>query len=481
MPTNLRATSCAALLALLCAAASAGPGVTVLHSFDYADGQYPQGRLLYGSDGRLYGSTYAGGLAGYGTVFAVGKDKTHTVLHAFDGNDGNSLDSGLLQAASGALFGTTPQGSTCVGSLCTGFGGTVFTLASDGSSFATLRRFTGSGGPEGWQPGALVDGGDGFFYGTTRTGGASNMGTVFRVSPDGSLGTLFHFNAATGSYPDRLLTRGSDGFFYGALRYGPGGLDSGALFRVASDGSFTLLHTMDANTDGSGPSGGLVELDGAFYGVAASRGIGIGGAGTVFRMYPNGSFTRLKAFNGSDGASPVGPLAAGPDGRLYGLTFGGGPQGGTIFRIETSGTFMTLHGLSTFDGTNPVAGPVFGSDGLLYAATTQYGGSTGASGSVFQFDALAQQPAELEMRKVCYNEFNTCFKPINTTVGRPYDVIWTSANLDNCIASGAWLGRKPPGGRQQEVQLTPGIYNYRLRCTGPGGAMRNANIVVTVG
>lgn len=480
MQTVLRSTLGGAAAALLCAGAAAGPGVTVLHSFDGADGQYPQGRLLRGSDGRLYGSTSAGGSLGLGTVFAVAADKTHTILHAFDGSDGNSLDSGLLQSADGTLYGTTPQGSFCAGSVCSGFSGSVFRLAPDGSGFTTLRRFAGSG-PDGAQPGALVDGGDGFFYGTTRSGGASNLGTVFKLAPDGSLGTVFSFNATSGWYPDRLLTRGSDGLLYGALRYGPGGNDAGALFRVATDGSYTLLHTMDPNTDGSGPSGGLVELGGAFYGVAATRGIGIGGAGTVFRMYPNGSLGTIKAFNGQDGASPVGPLALGPDGNLYGLTYGGGPEGGTIFRIEPSGTFMTLHGLTSFDGTRPVAGPVIGSDGLLYGATTQYGGSPGASGSVFQFDPLAAQPAVLDMSKVCYNEFNTCFRPINTTVGKPYDIVWTSANLKECIGTGAWAGRKPPAGKVQYAQVKPGVYTYRLRCSGPGGAVRNASVTVTVG
>jgi uncharacterized repeat protein (TIGR03803 family) len=468
-------------MAALAGAAAAGPGVTVLHSFDYADGQYPQGLLLFGSDGRIYGTTSAGGTAGLGSAFAVSTDKTHTILHSFSGPDGNSLDGGLVQSADGTLFGTTPQGSYCVGSVCSNFGGSVFTMAGDGGAFATLRRFSGNGLPDGSQPGTLVDGGDGFYYGTARSGGANSLGAVFKVAPDGSLGTIFNFDGTSGYDPDRLLTRGSDGALYGALRYGPGGNPAGALFRLATDGSFTVLHNFDATTDGSGPSGGLVELNGAFYGVSGSRGIGVGGAGTVFRVYPNGAFTTLKAFNGTDGASPVGPLAAGPDGKLYGLTFGGGPKGGTIFRIEPLGTFMTLHGLTTADGTHPVSGPVIGADGLLYGATTQYGGSSGASGSVFQFDPLAQQPAELSMTKFCYNEFDTCFRPINTWVGMPYDIIWNSANVGDCIAGGAWAGRKPPGGRLQFLPTKPGVFTYRLRCTGPDGAKRNASVVVTVG
>lgn len=481
MRVKVQAIVCAALLGLLGAGATAGPGVTVLRGFDYVDGQYPLGRLLHGSDGRIYGTTYAGGAAGLGTAFAVAKDRSFSLLHSFNGLDGNSLNGGLIQLPGGALLGSTPQGSYCVGSVCSNFGGSVFTMAGDGSGFATLRRFVDSAA-EGWTPGTLVDGGDGFFYGTTSSGGALSLGTVFRIAPDGSVGTLHSFNGVDGSYPGALLTRGSDGNFYGSVRYGANSNDAGAIFRIAPGGSFALLHTFDPNTEGSGPSGGLIELGGAFYGVAGSRGIGIGGAGTVFRIYPSGAVTTLKAFNGTDGSGPVGPLALGPDGNLFGLTSGGGlDNGGTIFRITPEGTFMTLHRLAFADGTRPSAGPIIGPDGMLYGAGTYGGGTAGAVGSVFQFDPLATQPAALSMSKYCYNEFNTCFRPINTWVGQPYDVVWSSANLDQCVASGAWLGTKPPGGRLQFVATRPGIYTYRLRCSGPSGAQNSARITVTVG
>ena len=68
MPTNFLSTLCGVLFAACGAGAVAGPGVTVLRSFNNVDGQYPIGRLLYGSDGRIYGTTYGGGAAGSGTV-----------------------------------------------------------------------------------------------------------------------------------------------------------------------------------------------------------------------------------------------------------------------------------------------------------------------------------------------------------------------------------------------------------------------------
>jgi len=481
MAGGLVAALAVVLAALLAgpAARAGSPGVTVLHSFNYADGMYPQGRLLYGSDGRIYGSTYAGGLTGLGTVFAVSTAKQHTILHSFDGSDGNSLDSGLLQRADGTLVGSTPQGSISVGGISTNFGGSVFQLQPDGSSFSSLRKFNGNGLPDGAQPGTLVDGGDGFFYGTMRSGGAGGAGTVFKMSADGALATLYGFNGSTGAYPGGLLTLGSDGMLYGSLRYGPGNNDKGALFRLSRDGgAYTLLHNFNGS-DGASPSAALLELDGAFYGVTGSG--GSAGYGTVFRMTPAGAITTLHAFNGVDGASPVGPLVKTGDGNLVGLSFGGGTSGGgTIFRISPGGSFMTLHLLQAANGTKPVVGPVLGADGLLYGSSTQYGGGTGAAGSVFQFDPLMPQPAVLAMSKTCYNEFNICFTPINTWVGQRYTVSWSSANLASCVASGAWTGAKPGGGRLDVTPTRAGIYTYRLRCSGASGPKASA-VVVTVG
>jgi len=467
-----------AAASVLLVSMAAGAGVTVLHGFDYDDGEYPEGRLLIGHDGRIYGTTYAGGSSHVGTVFAVGTDKVHTILHSFSGPDGLSLDAGLVQWADGTLFGSTPQGSVTIGNVVTSFGGSVFKLGPDGSGFSTLRTFSGSV-PDGSQPGMLVDGGDGYLYGGMRVGGSSSAGTLFKIAPDGALATIYTFTPSVGFVPDRQLTLGSDGKLYGALRNGPAPNADGVLFRIdRSGGAYTQLHAFNGN-DGAAPSGALVEFGGAFYGVTG--GGGATGNGTVFRLAADGSLSTLHAFNGSDGAGPLGPLALGPDGNLYGLTYGGGLDwGGTIFRISPQGAFTLLHRLVYADGTHPFAGPVMGADGMLFGATTQGGGGSLATGSVFQFDALAPQPAALSLSKACYNEFNTCFRPINTGVGQRYDVFWSSENLSTCVASGAWNGTKPPAGSLSVTPTRPGIFTYRLVCSGPRG-IKAASVTVTVG
>lgn len=465
---------------MLLAAPPLQAGVTVLHGFDFADGEYPMGRILLGQDGRLYGSTYAGGSNGLGTVFAVSRSKVHTILHSFVGSDGQQLDAGLVQRTDGTILGTTPQGTVSIGPVVTGFGGTVFSLAPDGSAFTTLRSLAGDGQPEGRQPGQLVDGGDGFFYGVMRFGGnlgSSGFGTVFKVTAAGALTKLYDFTPASGFYPQRQLSLGSDGRLYGALQYGPGALANGAIFSIGRDGGgYSVLHQF-SGSDGSAPSGALLELGGVFYGVTG--GGGPKGAGTLFRMTASGTVATLYSFNGGDGSGPVGPLVAGPDGLLYGLTSGGGSNGGTIFRLSTSGEFMTLHRLTSFDGISPVSGPVMDASGTLFASTTQYGGGALATGSVFEFDALVPQPAGLSLDKKCYNEFNTCFKPFNTTVGVPYDIFWSSENLSSCNASGAWSGPQPTGGRIKVTPTRPGLYTYRLNCAGPGGR-KAATVTVSV-
>jgi hypothetical protein len=119
-------------------------------------------------------------------------------------------------------------------------------------------------------------------------------------------------------------------------------------------------------------------------------------------------------------------------------------------------------------------------NGMLYGAASGSGGAPGASGAVFSFDALNPQPAALAMDKHCYNEFDMCFDPINTWVGQRYSITWGSANLSSCVAGGAWKGVKPTGGHLDVTATRPGIFNYKLTCTGPAG-IKSTNVSVTVG
>jgi uncharacterized repeat protein (TIGR03803 family) len=195
----------------------------------------------------------------------------------------------------------------------------------------------------------------------------------------------------------------------------------------------------------------------------------------------------LHAFNGNDGNEPLG-LALGPDGNLYGTTAGGGlAQQGTLFRITPEGQFTTLHLLSASEGGVPAAAPVFGADGLLYGTTSTGGRSL--RGTAFRFDALAPQPPEAAMTKVCSpmlpdaspgSQANGCRPVINLYVGESFRIDWSTANLSSCTASGSWSGPQPTAGHLEVFPLHKGIYRYALSCTGPGGT-RTVSQTVTVG
>jgi len=200
--------------------------LTTLYSFSSSSG-YPNGRLVQGSTGDFYGTTSQGGPLGFGTVFKMDANGTLTTLHAFNGVDGLSPSSGLLLADDGAFYGTTYRTFDC----CGGYGGGTIFKIDAGGTFTTLHTFASS--PDGASPAAeLIQASDGSFYGTTQQGGASNVGTVFRMDMSGTLTTLHSFGGSDGAYPTyaRLLLA-SDGNLYGATYDGGGG--AGVIFRLA--------------------------------------------------------------------------------------------------------------------------------------------------------------------------------------------------------------------------------------------------------
>jgi uncharacterized repeat protein (TIGR03803 family) len=367
-----------------------GSGFTLLHSFTGAptDGQNPSASLIQGPDGTLYGTTAYGGSVGIGTVFQMAPDGNgFTLLHGFDGApaDGTQPRAGLIQGPDGTLYGTTSQGGSA--NL-----GTVFQMASDGSGFTVLHSFTGAP-TDGQSPLAgLIQDLDGTLYGTTSLGGTANLGTVFRLAPDGSGFTLLHsFSSAPtdGQHPYAGLIQGPDGTLYGTTYQG-GSNGNGTVFRLAPDGSgFTLLHRF-TGTDGGAPSAGLIQgPDGTLYGTTFYG--GFADRGTVFQMAPDGGgFTLLHSFTDAptDGRYPYAGLIQGPDGTLFGTTLEGGSAGstfGTVFQMAPDGSgFTLLHSFTDArtDGQNPYAGLIQGLDGTLYGTTSQ--GGSNLIGTVFR-------------------------------------------------------------------------------------------------
>jgi uncharacterized repeat protein (TIGR03803 family) len=165
---------------------TADGALTTLHSFDHNDGSGPYGGMVQGTDGKFYGTTDQGGANNGGTVFKITPSGSLTTLLNFDGfKDGQDPDGGLIQGTNGELYGTTPNGGKLDG-------GTVFSVTGS-TTLAALSSFDGTDG-SGPHAG-LVQGTDGNFYGTTEYGGdgGGSDGTVFKITPTGVLTSLYSF------------------------------------------------------------------------------------------------------------------------------------------------------------------------------------------------------------------------------------------------------------------------------------------------
>jgi uncharacterized repeat protein (TIGR03803 family) len=184
---------------------------------------------------------------------------------------------------------------------------------------------------------ALIESTDGYFYGTTQSGGSSSGGVAFRMDGDGNVTVLRSFDSSTGTALSGDLLEGSDGYFYGTARTG-GTQGNGTAFRMDASGGVTVLHSFDAATTGDYPYAGLVEAsDGLFYGTTTYG--GSLGYGTVFSMSAAGSVTVLHSFDVSaTGAYSIASVIQAADGFIYGVTnYGGTDVGGTAFRIDDGG------------------------------------------------------------------------------------------------------------------------------------------------
>ncbi len=267
---------------------------TLLHSFDGNDGSYPEGGLIQATDGNLYGTTFSGGTGnncvdfqpqGCGTVFKLSPNNgswTFTLLHSFNFIDGDSPYAGLVQAANGNFYGTTAQG-VVTGHICSVGCGTVFEMTPTGT-VTTLHTFTGTDGI--FPDSALVQATDGNFYGTTSGDGQpAYYGTVFKITPTGTLTTLHSFDGTDGYLPNAPLVQATDGDFYGTTAEG-GANQGGTIFKISATGTLITLYNFCAQmycADGDGPEGGLVQdTNGTFYGTAFSG--GAFQAGTVFSL-----------------------------------------------------------------------------------------------------------------------------------------------------------------------------------------------------
>jgi len=408
-----------AILALCAGTAIALPAqtFTTMFRFNGTDGGNPFAGLVQATNGDFYGATVSGGTNGLGAVFKITPGGTLTTLHSFCSEsgcpDGQFPETGLVQATNGDLYGTTELGGANAPANG-GNGGTIFKI-TPGGALTTLYSFCAvSGCTDGQGPGAaLVQAFNGDLYGTTVAGGAHSYGTVFKITPDGSLTTLYSFCALTGCtdglYPYGALVQAANGDFYGTTTDGGTNGSNGTVFKITSDGELTTLYSFCAQsgcTDGSYPFAGLIQgADGDFYGTTELGGINLcpsySGCGTVFKITANGALTTLYRFCAqsgcADGKFPYAALVQATDGEFYGATQQGGNDAcnppvdsgcGTLFRVTGRGALTTLHTFCSqsgcTDGASPQAALIQATNGDLYGTAAEGGAADTSWGTVFR-------------------------------------------------------------------------------------------------
>ncbi len=353
-------------------------------TFDVIKAIYDTASVIEGRDGVLYGTTKSGGASYRGSVFKINRDGSgYTVIKSFNDADGSHVLAPVFEGLDGVLYGTTWAGGS-------GGKGTVFKVNKDGSDFAVLKNFSTSATADGLSPAAgLVQDGNGALYGTTEDGGTSLRGTIFTIATNGTgFAVLRQIAGYDGSHPTDALVLGSNGILYGTMpNGGDSGSDYGTIFQINTNGSgFAKLKTFYVDWDNKKaeryPSGLTEGQDGALYGTTQSGGpLGSSQGGTVFKINKDGTgYTTLKVFGDTgDGRLPYAAVVQGSDGTLYGTTYSGGTNNdGTVYQINTNGTgYARLYSFTGgTDGGSPNAPLIQGSDGSIYGAS-YYGGGGG--------------------------------------------------------------------------------------------------------
>jgi uncharacterized repeat protein (TIGR03803 family) len=368
----------AILLALVLATQLAqGQTFTLLYAFgNGTDGGTPYASLVLDSAGNLYGTTFAGGRGSAGTVFKLDTAGKETVLYNFKGGaDGAYPFAGLVRGPGGGLFGTTVEGGASNH-------GTVFKLSTTGKQ-TVLHSFKSQDGS--YPDAGLLRDSAGNLYGATVEGGASNLGTVFMLDTTGTQTVLHSFTGGTDgrfSYVYGSLVRDAAGNFYGTTLAG-GASNQGIVFKLDTTGTETILYNFTGGADGGYPYAGLViDKKGNLYGTTYLG--GASGQGMVFKVNNAGKETVLYSFTGgADGGNPTARLLR-LNGNLYGTTYSGGASNsGVVFKLDATRKETVLHSFDySNDGGYPTARLIRDAAGNLYGTASAGGASN--HGTVFK-------------------------------------------------------------------------------------------------
>jgi uncharacterized repeat protein (TIGR03803 family) len=415
---RLRGCACSAslvalvLIAIIAAMTQTALGQTfsVIHDFTGGqDGAYPAAGVTIDANDNIYGTTFGGGGTGrFGTVFLLDNDGTGwtlSPLHSFaGGSDGAGPAGKLVFGPNGILYGSTSAGGggSCLQSNDYHGCGTVYSIRPPAQSPATVIfdwsstvLYSFSGGDGAYPQGELTFDKAGNIYGTTVNGGSPGRGLIYSLTPSNGSWTQNILYQAQGNGDGEYAWGGvvfdQSGNLYGVFEdNGPHGY--GALYELTPSGSGWKESTVHGfayhGEDGASPQGGLIlDASGNLYGTTVHS---PNGAGTVFEMAASGgswSYDFLYGLTGGINLGPYDKLLMDASGNLYGTTYADGRYGyGSVFKLTQSNgkwTYSTLHDFTgAKDGASPMCRLAFDSGGNLYG--TAAGGGAHGKGVVFE-------------------------------------------------------------------------------------------------
>jgi uncharacterized repeat protein (TIGR03803 family) len=360
---------------------------TVLYNYGTNPGDplspTPLGIGAQGRDGLFYSTTALGGANLTGTAFKVTTSGALTKLTDFGyPTPGSSPSGGLTLGLDGNLWGTTAGGGSALS-------GTIFKISPSGT-LTVVFNFTG-GTDEGVPYSAPVLGADGNYYGVNQGVYAGTYGEAYKMTPTGTVIPIHSFTFTDGSAPWGLAL-GNDGNFYGLTKGGGSASSMGVAFKMTTAGKVTVLHTFAGfPSDGNLPEGMLTQAnDGNFYGVTYFG--GTLNLGTIVKVTPSGQTTIMYNFCSStgctDGKNPLTGMVLGTDGNLYGTAEGGTHGAGVIYKFTTSGTYTVLYNLCALagcaDGFFPQTPLMQHTNGMFYGSMES--GGTKAGGVFYSLD-----------------------------------------------------------------------------------------------
>lgn len=335
----------------------------------------------------------------FGFESGVSAAPTFTDLHNFNcALEGcNPEYDGLAQGRDGNLYGTAYSGGS--------YGlGSVFKVTPTGT-VTTIYNFDGTTGSDPFA--GLTLGTDGNLYGTTFDGGSFGYGTIFKITPAGTLTVLHNFGsvAEDGAYPYTHPTQDTDGSFYGVTSYGAVA-NYGVAYKISSSGVYKIINGATLAT-----SANLIRAsDGNFYGTSIIT------CNCVFKMTTTGKVSIIYSFDGAHGSRSFGPVVQGTDGNLYGMTYAGGTSDqGVVFKLTMKGAITVLLYADANFG-NPYTGLLAATDGHFYGATSS--GGTSGYGVLFKITKTGTSTVESNIDATLGAELRAT--PMQHTNGKIY-------------------------------------------------------------